>query len=195
MRFLITFALAVLCTSAASRALPEADSIRALSELGVAGEQDSSRLSARHGGEEHDNPEEHHAQSDVVEHAHISANSSSTPSHKQAAGGHQHAHGPPQAHINETLILMTHDPDPLAYWRYDQEDDGAHPTLLVFHIAFASLSFFALLPISESKPSESYYTRERRLQRAENSSQQPSFSRAGNHRSPSSRNLVSSRPR
>ncbi|ORY89436.1 hypothetical protein BCR35DRAFT_300622 [Leucosporidium creatinivorum] len=144
--------LAALCTSAASSALPRADSIGAPSklELGVVDVQDGIRLRERHGGEEHEDDADHPAHSDAMDHAHSGASSSSTPSasHQQASGGHQHPHGPPQAHINETLILMTHDPDPLAYWRYDQENDEAHPTLLVFHIALASLSFFALLPIT-----------------------------------------------
>ncbi|ORY89437.1 hypothetical protein BCR35DRAFT_350424 [Leucosporidium creatinivorum] len=60
----------------------------------------------------------------------------------------QHAHQSALPFIDEEVILSTYGPDPLAYWRYDQENEEAHPTLLVFHIALASLSFFALLPIT-----------------------------------------------
>jgi len=74
--------------------------------------------------------------------------STSPPSSTSLQIASHHAHGAALPSIDEEIILMTHDPDPLAYWRYDQENDAAHPTLLVFHVALASLSFFALLPIS-----------------------------------------------
>lgn len=139
MRFFSAMVLAIFCTSAASSALPGADSIETRArEFGVVDAQDGIRLSERHGGEEHEHEFVPPVHSAALEHAHGGASNSSTPSlTKQSA--HQHAHGPPQAHINETLILTTHDPDPLAYWRYGQENDAAYPALLLLHIALASV--------------------------------------------------------
>ncbi|KAM0791382.1 hypothetical protein ACM66B_005847 [Microbotryomycetes sp. NB124-2] len=114
-------------------------------------------LDRRHGDDEHDSQShagghEHahdgmHASVMAASTVSDSAPSAATPSHQHQSGGHEHYHGKAYEQYNETLVLMTHDPDPLAYWRFDQTDQG-HRSLLVVHIAFMTLGFFVFLPLS-----------------------------------------------
>ena len=71
--------------------------------------------------------------------------------HGGAAGGHHHdSHaGPALLELNETAILLTHDPDPPSYFELDQTADG-HSGVLVAHAALLSLAFFCFLPLSTS---------------------------------------------
>lgn len=64
-----------------------------------------------------------------------------------------HSHAPPLVELNETLILLTHSPDPPSYLDYDQSDEGK-PALLYIHIVLMSFAFFGLLPLgAPSSPS------------------------------------------
>lgn len=56
---------------------------------------------------------------------------------------------PPLLRINETLILETHDPDPLSYLELDVYAESGYPQVLVSHVLFMSLAFFVLFPICE----------------------------------------------
>ncbi|KAK4053903.1 hypothetical protein OIO90_003740 [Microbotryomycetes sp. JL221] len=140
-------------------------------ELGLA--ESSHNLHKRHGGEDDDDDMDGHAMHDSSHeehhgdaHTHNAVNQSSSvaesgptsneagdhshTSHSHAGkqgAGHGHYHGKAHEHYNETLVLMTHEPDPLAYWRFDQTADG-HRSLLFVHIAAMTFSFFVLLPLS-----------------------------------------------
>lgn len=144
MHLLKTLLAAVICASGIASALPPSPRrFDFASEVA----DDRALLLARHTGEEHHETHGELFEPPATAQGQGAASNASTP---KPNPGHQHAHGTPQAHINETLILLTHDPDPLANWRYDMEEGAAHPSLLVAHIVLASLSFFAFLPISES---------------------------------------------
>ncbi len=71
--------------------------------------------------------------------------------------GHGHAHNPhaqPIVMLNETEVLMYHQPTPDSYWSLDI--DGVHPeekrypALMGMHILFMSAAFFGALPVGES---------------------------------------------
>lgn len=60
---------------------------------------------------------------------------------------HHHS-GAPLTTLNESRILLTHSPDPLAYYELDGMD-GGKPSVLVAHVVFMGLAFFVLLPLGE----------------------------------------------
>lgn len=57
-----------------------------------------------------------------------------------------HSHNAPMTLINETFILLTHAPDPPAY--YELEGGAAHSSLLWAHILSSSVAFFGFLPLA-----------------------------------------------
>ncbi|TFK55829.1 cytoplasmic protein [Heliocybe sulcata] len=62
------------------------------------------------------------------------------------AHGHDH-HAAPKTQLNETEILMWHQPTPPSYYTHDFEsNDPHHPGLMAMHILFMSLAFFGALP-------------------------------------------------
>ncbi|KAJ2930209.1 hypothetical protein H1R20_g6871, partial [Candolleomyces eurysporus] len=69
------------------------------------------------------------------------------------APAHNHNHkGTVLAELNETEILMWHQPTPPSYYTIDWEGEGdpnetRHPSLMMAHIVFMSLAFFGSLPI------------------------------------------------
>ncbi|BGP24890.1 integral membrane protein [Rhodotorula toruloides] len=58
-----------------------------------------------------------------------------------------HSHAKPLLELNETQILLTHSPDPPAYWDFDHSDEGK-PAVLYVHIALMTLAYFVLLPLA-----------------------------------------------
>lgn len=73
-------------------------------------------------------------------------------------GGHEHGHGhnhhvQPLLELNETEVLLYHQPTPPSYWTIDLVDhDPEHsryPSLMGLHIIFMSLAFFGALPIGK----------------------------------------------
>lgn len=73
-------------------------------------------------------------------------------------GGHEHGHGhnhhaQPLLELNETEVLMYHQPTPPSYWTIDMVDhDPEHsryPGLMGLHVFFMGLAFFGALPIGE----------------------------------------------
>ncbi|KAL0582004.1 hypothetical protein V5O48_000062 [Marasmius crinis-equi] len=64
---------------------------------------------------------------------------------------HHHHKGAPLLELNETEVLMGHDPTPPSYWTIDWEDpehaSERHPGFMVMHALFMSIAFFVALPI------------------------------------------------
>jgi hypothetical protein len=77
----------------------------------------------------------------------------STASTAPVASGHSHghSHAAPLLELNETLILLTHSPDPMSYWEFDQSEEGK-PAVLYIHIVLMSFAFFGLLPLCKLRP-------------------------------------------
>lgn len=68
------------------------------------------------------------------------------------AHGHAHGHGhaAPLLELNETDILLYHEPSPPSYATHDFEDpDVAHkyPYLMGLHVLFMGAAFFGALPV------------------------------------------------
>ncbi|KAK4704761.1 hypothetical protein P7C70_g1445, partial [Phenoliferia sp. Uapishka_3] len=61
---------------------------------------------------------------------------------------HHDSHVAPLLYINETQILLHHDPDPMSYLELDTLAEGGYPGVLAVHIFLMSLAFFVCLPIS-----------------------------------------------
>ncbi|TFK29345.1 cytoplasmic protein [Coprinopsis marcescibilis] len=66
--------------------------------------------------------------------------------------GHHNPHAQPIVQLNETEVLMYHQPTPPSYYTIDWEGEGdqsqtRHPGLMVGHIVFMSMAFFGALPI------------------------------------------------
>lgn len=90
-----------------------------------------------------------HDEEDEGEHAGMSEMSemnSTVALHLESAHSHGHSHAAPLLEINETQVLLTHNPDPPSYWDYDQTEEGK-PAVLYIHIALMCLAFFILLPL------------------------------------------------
>lgn len=64
---------------------------------------------------------------------------------------HSRYTGSPLTVLNETEILLGHDPDPLSYWAHDFESPElpSYQGLMVAHVVGMSLAFFGLLPAGE----------------------------------------------
>jgi hypothetical protein len=64
--------------------------------------------------------------------------------------GHGHGHMAPVVQLNESEILLYHDPTPPSYWTIDidEHDPGKtrHPGLMALHALFMMLAFFGALP-------------------------------------------------
>jgi hypothetical protein len=99
----------------------------------------------RHGDEE-DEGEAHEGMAGMSEH-------NSTPSTAPVLSehSHSHSHAAPLLELNETLILLTHSPDPMSYWEFDQSEEGK-PAVLYIHIVLMSFAFFGLLPLCKLRP-------------------------------------------
>lgn len=114
-------------------------------------------LQSRH---EHHNDEVHeHDEPDStleVDPAPPTSSPTAVPTHAHRVDdehSHHHSHVPPLVELNETLILLTHSPDPPSYFDFDQSDEGK-PALLYIHIVLMSFAFFGLLPLgAPSSPS------------------------------------------
>lgn len=85
---------------------------------------------------------------------------------KKAMGGHVHHSGPAKAKLNETAVLLSHQPDPLSYFAFDshyhvvdpatgalEPDTGdeletlRYPALLRAHVVTVVLAYFVFLPL------------------------------------------------
>lgn len=70
--------------------------------------------------------------------------------------GHGHGHGSaaPIVQINETDVLLYHDPTPPSYWSIDIDNpdsgNARHPSLMVLHSLFMMFAFFGALPAGSS---------------------------------------------
>lgn len=75
--------------------------------------------------------------------------------HGHEHGGHNH-HAEPKLVLNETEVLLYHQPTPPSYWSIDFEDGSVdeqrYPGLMGLHILFMSAAFFGALPIGASSP-------------------------------------------
>lgn len=114
-------------------------------------------LQSRH--EHHDDEAHKHGEPDStleVDPAPPTSSATAVPTHAHRVDDehiHHHSHAPPLVELNETLILLTHSPDPPSYFDYDQSDEGK-PALLYIHIVLMSFAFFVLLPLgTPSSPS------------------------------------------
>ena len=130
-------------------------------ELGAVSRRDALPLAAslaeRHG--DHSEEDSHEA---VNSHSHTHGAEAASPSgsvtdpssEMSASLGHSHgsghddhhSHVAPMTLINETFILLTHAPDPPAY--YELQGRAAHSGLLFAHVLACSAAFFGLLPLT-----------------------------------------------
>ena len=74
-----------------------------------------------------------------------------------SGGEHDHPHhGVSKLELNETELLLYHQPTPPSYWSIDFEDrqpgDERYPGLIGVHVLFMSLAFFGALPAGTSLP-------------------------------------------
>ncbi|KAH9998402.1 hypothetical protein BJV77DRAFT_1058788 [Russula vinacea] len=64
--------------------------------------------------------------------------------------GHNHGNAAPVVQLNETELLLYHDPTPPSYWSIDIDDpdsgDKRHPSLMVLHSLFMMFAFLGALP-------------------------------------------------
>ncbi|KAF8484542.1 hypothetical protein DFH94DRAFT_623650 [Russula ochroleuca] len=64
--------------------------------------------------------------------------------------GHSHGNAVPVVQLNETEVLLHHDPTPPSYWSIDIDDpdsgDTRHPSLMVLHSLFMMFAFLGALP-------------------------------------------------
>ncbi|EKM59411.1 uncharacterized protein PHACADRAFT_249882 [Phanerochaete carnosa HHB-10118-sp] len=63
---------------------------------------------------------------------------------------HENMHAAPVIELNETKLLMYHQPTPPSYYTIDFEDDSGaprYPGFMILHILFMSLAFFGALPV------------------------------------------------
>jgi hypothetical protein len=68
--------------------------------------------------------------------------------------GHSHGHGNVVSvvELNETDVLLDHDPTPPSYWSIDIDDHGGetgHPGLMALHGLMMTLAFFGALPAGQ----------------------------------------------
>lgn len=115
------------CVANASSNAPRTSSAIELEGLS----RTNNQLYARHGG--------HQDQADQLATTILTG---ATPAHDHSSA--------PLTTLNETLILLTHSPDPLAYYELDGMEEGK-PSVLVAHVVFMGLAFFVLLPLGESR--------------------------------------------
>lgn len=70
--------------------------------------------------------------------------------------GHNHGNAAPVVQLNETELLLYHDPTPPSYWSIDIDDpdsgDKRHPSLMVLHSLFMMFAFLGALPAGSSWP-------------------------------------------
>jgi hypothetical protein len=70
--------------------------------------------------------------------------------------GHGHGHGSaaPIVQINETDVLLYHDPTPPSYWSIDIDNpdsgNAKHPSLMALHSLFMMFAFLGALPAGSS---------------------------------------------
>ena len=70
--------------------------------------------------------------------------------------GHGHGHGSeaPIVQLNETEVILHHNPTPPSYWSIDVDDSDSqkarHPSLMVLHSLFMMLAFLGALPAGSS---------------------------------------------
>ena len=68
--------------------------------------------------------------------------------------GHSHGNAAPIVHLNETEVLLYHDPTPPSYWSIDiddpDSDSARHPSLMVLHSLFMTFAFLGALPAGSS---------------------------------------------
>ena len=129
------------------------------SPLGRSVVSDGDVLELRHGGHDEGAGAGSHAEPGPV-----ASGSSSAPA--RHSGGHVHHSGPPKIKLNETAILLSHEPDPLSYYAYDlhyhvvdpatgelesdqgDELEGARwPGLMRAHVVTMGLAYFVFLPL------------------------------------------------
>lgn len=152
----VTFCTSVLLVSTLALAAPNPPN--AITEaLGVR----KAHLSPRHDHEDHTNHSHYESLSSPLATDHeLIVNISTSPKkglghvHGEALspsahGGHQHFHGPAIKEFSESVVLLTHAPDPAtAYWRQDWQTERGHPALLVTHVTLMSVGFFVFLPLT-----------------------------------------------
>lgn len=75
--------------------------------------------------------------------------------------GHEHGHHrgvAPLLELNETEVLLDHQPTPPSYYTMDWEDpeqaSNRYPGLIITHAVFMSLAFFVCLPAGKSDVSQ-----------------------------------------
>lgn len=65
--------------------------------------------------------------------------------------GHSHSHAQPLLELNETEVVLYHQPTPPSYYSIDfmdrNSDESRHPGFMGLHILFMSLAFFGALPV------------------------------------------------
>lgn len=69
--------------------------------------------------------------------------------------GHGHGHAAPLLVLNETDLLLYHEPSPPSYGTHDFEDlsvEHKYPYLMALHVFFMGTAFFGALPIGVSYP-------------------------------------------
>lgn len=76
-------------------------------------------------------------------------------SHNNMAHDHSLPHSAPLIELNETMILLSHAPDPLSYWSHDFEapegqDFNNWRSLLILHVLGSVFASFILLPVAIS---------------------------------------------
>jgi hypothetical protein len=68
--------------------------------------------------------------------------------------GHSHGNAVPVVQLNETEVLLHHDPTPPSYWSIDIDDpdsgNARHPSLMVMHSLFMMFAFLGALPAGSS---------------------------------------------
>ncbi|KAM0752108.1 hypothetical protein T439DRAFT_333349 [Meredithblackwellia eburnea MCA 4105] len=106
-------------------------------------QQQQPQLIKRHGDHDHQQEEQQMDHSDMNEESNIQTTTTPTPKHSDHD---HHSHAAPLQYLNETLILETHEPDPLSYFDFDRFPNQGYPGLLIAHVVFMSIAFFVLLP-------------------------------------------------
>ena len=68
--------------------------------------------------------------------------------------GQNHGNAIPVVQLNETEVLLYHDPTPPSYWSIDIDDpdpgDERHPSLMLLHSLFMMFAFLGALPAGSS---------------------------------------------
>ncbi|GAA5984215.1 hypothetical protein JCM10908_006093 [Rhodotorula pacifica] len=119
----------------------DADSMMSMSATPPEPSLDATSLAAHNGSDEaHEHSHDSHTHAGAASDSHKGA-------HMASGHAHSHSHAPALLELNETLILLTHSPDPPSYWNYDQGKDGK-PAVLYAHIFLMTIAFFGLLPLA-----------------------------------------------